>query len=312
VTPWPDGKRFAFTVFDDTDRGTLDNLSPVYTLLSDLGFRTTKSVWPIAGRRTALIPGATCEEPGYRKWTLELQARGFEIGYHNATFHSSTRIETELALDRFREIYGAYPRTAANHAENAEAIYWGPDRLTGSLRHGYSLLRELRGAERFRGHVSGDIHFWGDLCKETIKYVRNFVFNDIDTLAACPIMPYHDPARPFVNYWFAASDGGSLGSYVSCLNEANQDRLEEASSACIVYTHFGKGFARDGVDRRFEQLMRRLARKNGWFVPVGELLDHLLAVHGRYEIGDAARTRLERQWLEDRFVRATLLRDHAQ
>ena len=34
---WPDGKRFAFTVFDDTDRATLDNVREVYALLADLG-----------------------------------------------------------------------------------------------------------------------------------------------------------------------------------------------------------------------------------------------------------------------------------
>ena len=38
ATPaWPDGKRFAFTIFDDTDRSTLDNAPAVYALLRDLG-----------------------------------------------------------------------------------------------------------------------------------------------------------------------------------------------------------------------------------------------------------------------------------
>lgn len=30
---WPDGKAFAFTIFDDTDFPTLDNVGPVYALL---------------------------------------------------------------------------------------------------------------------------------------------------------------------------------------------------------------------------------------------------------------------------------------
>ncbi|MEQ9322961.1 MAG: hypothetical protein RIF41_27595, partial [Polyangiaceae bacterium] len=84
---WPDGKRFAFTVFDDTDRATLDNVREVYALLADLGMRTTKSVWPIKGSNEPTIPGTTCEDDAYRAWTLELQRPGFEIGYHNATFH---------------------------------------------------------------------------------------------------------------------------------------------------------------------------------------------------------------------------------
>ena len=48
---WPDGKAFAFSVFDDTDLSTLENAPAVYRLLRDLGFRTTKSVWPLRGTR---------------------------------------------------------------------------------------------------------------------------------------------------------------------------------------------------------------------------------------------------------------------
>lgn len=45
---FPDGKRFAFSVFDDTDGGTTANLRPVYQLLDELGIFVTKSVWPLA------------------------------------------------------------------------------------------------------------------------------------------------------------------------------------------------------------------------------------------------------------------------
>ena len=46
---WPDDRRFAFTIFDDTDNATLANIVPVYDLLAELGFRTTKSVWLLDG-----------------------------------------------------------------------------------------------------------------------------------------------------------------------------------------------------------------------------------------------------------------------
>ena len=42
---WPDGKRFAFTIFDDTDRQNLNNVPAVYDFFHDLGLGTTKSVW---------------------------------------------------------------------------------------------------------------------------------------------------------------------------------------------------------------------------------------------------------------------------
>lgn len=81
---WPDGRAFAFTVFDDTDLATVENVGPVYALLRDLGLRTTKSVWASAGEGVPHIGGATCEDPAYRAWTVELQAAGFEIGSHGA------------------------------------------------------------------------------------------------------------------------------------------------------------------------------------------------------------------------------------
>jgi hypothetical protein len=297
---WPDGRRFAFTIFDDTDRATLANVREVYALLRDLGMRTTKSVWPLRGDRRPTIPGATCEDEPYRAWTLELQANGFEIGYHNATFHGVDRDVTREALDRFEAIYGAPPRSAANHADNDEAIYWGDARLGGARRLAYRALHRF-GAPRFYGHVPGDRRFWGDLCRERITYVRNFVFDDIDTLTACPFMPYHDPTRPYVNLWFASAEGATVDTFNRTIAEASQNALEEAGGACIMYTHFAKGFQRDGrLDRRFVDLMTRLADKGGWFPTTSELLDHLVADRGEHIITPQERARMEWRWLAQR------------
>jgi hypothetical protein len=38
---WPGGKKFAFTIIDDTDNGTVSNLKPVYDLLNELGSNCT-------------------------------------------------------------------------------------------------------------------------------------------------------------------------------------------------------------------------------------------------------------------------------
>ncbi len=57
---WPEGKTFAFTIFDDTDRSTVENTKPVYDFLKANGLRTTKSVWPIAGTSRAW---AFCSAP---------------------------------------------------------------------------------------------------------------------------------------------------------------------------------------------------------------------------------------------------------
>ncbi|MCD4727882.1 MAG: hypothetical protein K8R46_09485 [Pirellulales bacterium] len=167
-------------------------------------------------------------------------------------------------------------------------------------------MTRFQNRRKYQGHVEGDSFFWGDVCKQRIKYFRNFVFQDINTLQACPAMPYHDPLKPYVNYWFAASDGHDIDAFNRCLDEPKQDRLEEDGGACIMYTHYAKGFRESrGLNPRFEELMRRLAKKNGWFVPVGVLLDHLLARRARQQITDAERRRLELRWLWEKIFVGT-------
>ena len=129
---WPEGKRFAFTVFDDTDDATLENVRPVYSFLADGGFRTTKSVWVVAGDPNRGKHAAqTCDDPDYLQWVLDLQGKGFEIGLHNCTWHGLPRNDIRGALERFAALLGHDPATAANHTGVEESIYWGDARLTG-------------------------------------------------------------------------------------------------------------------------------------------------------------------------------------
>jgi hypothetical protein len=150
----------------------------------------------------------------------------------------------------------------------------------------------------FRGHIEQDPFFWGDYCRDNIKFVRNFVYADINTLKECPYMPYHDPERPFVNYWFASSDGANVHVFNECISERNQDRLQEEGGACIMYTHFASGFQEpSGIDSRFKALIRRLSRLDGWFVTVSDLLNYMLKQKHDCVIDSHQRTELERRWL---------------
>src|SRR5947209_2288232 len=183
---WPEGKEFAFTIWDDTDYQTVDHVSAVYSFLADIGLRTTKSVWPIRGSKSPEIWGATCDDKQYLKWVLDLQQKGFEIAVHNVTSYTSTRAETAHGLETFRRLFGHYPFTMANHSGCNEAIYWGNCRLTGINQVVYNLLHLNKYNGMFQGHVENSPLFWGDLCREKVKYVRNFVFGDINTLKQCP------------------------------------------------------------------------------------------------------------------------------
>jgi hypothetical protein len=298
---WPEGKQFAFTIFDDTDYATIANVAPVYRLLENLGFRTTKSVWPLRGDYIPKIGGSTCAEDDYREWIFQLLRQGFEIGYHGATLHSSTRENSRAGLEKFKEYFGHSPTVYANHSTNAEDIYWGPHRFTGINKILYHILTKGGRYNKYDGHLENSPYFWGDLCKQHVKYVRDFVFTEINTLKECPIMPYHDPMRPYVNYWFASSEGANVSIFNSTFSEKNQDALEEEGGACIMYTHFACGFYEDGnVDTRFRQLLERLGKKKGWFVPVYALLDHLMSMNGDLTISQNERRRMERKFLLDR------------
>jgi hypothetical protein len=303
---WPEGKRFAFTIFDDTDFATLKRIQPVYALLHDLGFRTTKSIWPVRGDGQPICGGSTCEDARYLKWALRLQSAGFEAGYHLTTFHSSNREQIIDGFTKFEDRLGTAPMTMANHFGCNEAIYWGSNRLTGPNRALYNLLTRFHRKEISFGHVEGSDHFWGDVCKARIKFVRNFVFREINTLKACPMMPYHDALRPYARNWFASSEGPEVRSFCRTINEAAQDRLEEEGGACIMYSHLASGFYKDGaIDPQFKRLMQRLSRKQGWFVPVSTLLEFLLKEKGSHEISETERNNMERRWLWEKCRRGT-------
>jgi hypothetical protein len=65
-----------------------------------------------------------------------------------------------------------------------------------------------------------------------------------------------------------------------------------------MYTHFAKGFFQDGkLNSKFKELMTRLSRKNGWFVPTNVLLDYLSRERGIHTITASERMFLEWKWL---------------
>lgn len=302
---WPDGKDFAFSVFDDPDGQLLPVSERIYGFLGDLGFRTTKAVWMVDPVREPNSPGDTCQNPAFRKHCLELQEAGFEIGWHHAAAHGSFREETIAALDAFRDCFGAYPSSMANHY-NEEAIYWTADRLTGWRRAAYKALSRGK-SQRYFGADESSPYFWGDICRERIRYCRNFVFAGPNNLNECPWAPYHDASKPYVQAWFASTEGANCAAYKRHLTEQAQDQVEAEGGLCLMYTHYAHWFMEDGVlDPRFIELMRRLSKKNGWFAPVSTILDYVREQRGGlHELTPAERGKLERRWLREKVLRGT-------
>jgi hypothetical protein len=301
---WPDGCDFAFSIFDDPDSQSLRDADAVYSQLEDLGLRTTKAVWTIEPP-VRNSPGDTCESREFLEWAVRLQEKGFEIGYHNGAPGDLQRADVIRTLDLFREHFGHDPVTMANHY-NQDAMYWGTARLSGATRVAYNAVT-LGRKNGFGGHLNGHPSFWGDICRERIRYCRNFVFREVNTLLACPQMPYADPDRPYVAAWFASSEGANCKSFCRQMADAEQDRLEEQRGACIMYTHFGHQFVDSAgrLDPEFQRLMRRLSGKKGWFVPVATLLDYLRAQQGGHILDASERNRLERRWLKGKLLYGT-------
>ncbi len=300
---WPNNKKFAFTIFDDTDRSNLEDSKLIYNCLNDLGFKTTRSAWVNNSNSKNNSEGVTCENKSYLEWLLEIKKIGFEIGYHNTTFSSSERQKIIEGLEKFKRFFGEDPIVMANHSENKENIYWGSDRLSGSRKFVYNILTLFKRNKYYLGHDNSSKFFWGDLCKQNIKYVRNFVFSDINTLKNCPFMPYKDQTKPFVNYWFASSEGNNAETFIKCISDKNQDRLEEEGGACIMYTHFADGFSKNGkISENFKEQMTKLSKREGWFVTVSTLLEFLKKENKNYEINAKQRKALEWKWLFDKLI----------
>jgi hypothetical protein len=303
---FPGGARFAFTVMDDTDVATVENVRPIYRLLESLGLRTTKTVWPVGceeGSKDFSL-SQTMDDRPYRDFVVDLQARGFEIAFHGATMETSTRERTALALERFRCAFGAPPRVHANHAYNRENLYWGAGRVDDPV------LRRLFGTvlgeapHHYQGHSQGSAYWWGDLCVAQIEYVRNLTFSEINLLRVNPSMPYRDPGRPFVRWWFSAADAGDVDEFNHLLRPENQRRLEAEGGVCIVATHFGKGFGRAGRPHpETTRLLEMLAARRGWFPTVGELLDWLRARRASDGLPAGEWRRMQWRWARDAIVR---------
>lgn len=304
---WPEQKKFAFTVVDDTDKATVENVKPVYDLLAESGIKTTKTVWPIAPVPEGRYGGLTCEDAEYLKWLYTLKDKGFEIAFHGATDYTSPREDTGRAIEIFHKLFGNEQFLYCTHADQKEGIYWGNYRISGIRRMIYHLATRFQRFNCSRGHLEGDPLFWGDLCQKHVNYVRNFTYREINTLKICWEMPYHDPSRPYVNYWFASSDGADVNSFCELISEENQDLLEQERGACIVYTHFAKDFSIDGeLNPEFARLIRALSRRDGWFVPASIMLDYLRSQAGwRTDIAPKRLRQLEWKWVFGKLASGT-------
>ncbi len=301
---FPDGKKFAFSIVDDTDGATVENIKPVYDYMHELGIRCTKTVWVLHSNDLSHWPnrGASVEDSQYLAFVLELQSQGFEIALHGARGGHSKRDEIIASLETFKKLFGQYPRIHINHSQNRDNLYWGDAKLSiPPFRWTYRLFR---GNTSSYGHDPDSEYFWGDIAKAHISYCVNFSFHDINVFRINPLIPYYDKSKPYVNYWFHSSDGGYAGSFNELISKENVDRLQREGGVCFVYTHLASGFFKDGrLDPVFKERLKYLASLDGWFAPASEVLDHIRRNReGSDEITFRQRAYIELRWLYEKFL----------
>ena len=295
---FPDNKKFIFTVFDDTDVSTLDNIKPVYDFLSSLGILTTKSVWPLSCDvvDSWYYGSHSLQDPGYAEYLRLLAKSGFEIGFHGGTMESSTRDKTEYALNYFNDILGFYPRIYACHSKNKENIYWGCQRF--SFRIFRTLYRVLHHDGSFyEGVKPNSPYFWGDLCLKHFDYVRTFTYETVDLMKIGSQLPYINEEMEYVNRCFFTADADNVEEFNQKISISNMEKLEREGGVCILTTHFGKGFVENGkLNETTEKLLKNLSLRNGWFVPVSTALDFLGDSQGEEQISKYSLFLLEFKW----------------
>lgn len=282
----PKGKKFIFTIIDDTDDSYTQNIKPIYDLLYKNNLRTTKTVWVKKVRDLGISKGDSLENKKYRDFVKELKRKKFEIGLHNVGSGSFNRNEIKEGLEQFKNIIGEYPSIHVNHSYNPDNIYSGSNRFSFPLNIFIKIFYSKY--NKFYGDDKSSEHFWGDLHKKHVKYSRNYEIDDINVLKANPYIPYLDKVYDkYANYWYSSTFAPNQLVFNKLINKESIDRLKKEGGVCILYTHLGYFYKNGAIDKKFKETIELLGKdKEGLYVTVTETLDLLKKYKKQNSIND--------------------------
>lgn len=266
---------FYFTIIDDTDDTTLENISTIYNLLQKYNIFITKTVW-VYPPRDKMSKGDSLQRPEYFKFVKELKDKGFEIGIHNVGSGDYKRDEILRGIEEFRNKLGEYPKIHVNHSYNKDSIYGGYKRFNAPISTIIKYMyKQYSGV--FQGEESGAKYFWGDKHKEIIRYSRNHETDEINTIKYDPYMPYVDPKRSkYANYWYSATFAPNQWVYNKVVNKESIERLDKQNGACILFTHLGYFMQNGKIDKEFIESLEILSNnQNGIYIPVSKVLERI-------------------------------------
>jgi hypothetical protein len=118
-----------------------------------------------------------------------------------------------------------------------------------------------------------------------------------------PTGPYRLKSTPWVQYWFNTADAPDAAAFKRLVTPTKVRQLFAEGGVCILSTHLGKGFAKNGrVDPEIEDTLRYIASLPGWFRPVSEVLELLLAQRPAEALSPWLQWRLEGRHLTGRIL----------
>lgn len=268
----PDSYQAAVAITDDPDNGDILAFKTMYDFLMSIDFPTTRAMWvyknaeptgtpPLKINFTApLLTESECLD-----YCKVLTKKGFEICLHGASSGNNNRFQTIDALNFLaKEINPSSVYIC--HSKNAENLYWDVRTANSAIE---KKILQLYTKNICFGEVVDSPYFWGDICREKIRFIRMFRTRAVNTLSFNPSMPYHDFSKPFVNFWFSATKG-----YIPTLfTESNIDKLCEQHGASILYQYMHKyiistSVIKDEVKRALERVAgdSRILKKPASFI----------------------------------------------
>ena len=235
---YPGNTEFAFTILDDTDDTTVENGRPVYDLLTELGIRTTKTVWTYDAapeNRGPYFAGETISSPEYLKWVHQLNNIGFEIAFHNATMGPSVRKETISALDFLENEFGKTVRLHCNHGQNRENLRWGINRYNSFvLKKLFGVVAKIISFPTFDGDNPDSPYYWADIAAERLSYIRAFTFRRLNCMDIPPGRPFRDSKNQISPLYFNTADAPDIMAFNKLVNPVTIDRLRKQGGWAIV------------------------------------------------------------------------------
>lgn len=278
-TPHP--HQCAFSIIDDPEGSTAESVRLVYDTLSDLGLRSTKGVWVFESqktqRRSRKREGVTLQDRPHREYCAELTRRGFEIALHGASSGNDLRERSHAAFEFVERELGRAPIVCASDPWNVECMYGNAELVArGPLRWA---LAPLRLGRRSLGEDPTGLRFWGDVCRERIRYMRLFRTPSINTLVANPSMPYFEREKPLVRSWFTVTEHGLAG----VTTPESLATLAHENGACLLRQHLVRhvDLDRRRVSEACGRALRRLrGAPNLWVDTAGAVLDRLRLIQG--------------------------------